>query len=217
MLCIDIGVTDHNCILFNTILPIISNQPESQIRSRIFNSTSASIFCQEFASSEFQICSSMNTNDILNGFNSTCSDILDRIAPFITKKPKNTSQPWINEDIRSLKRICRKAERKWKATRLTVHLDCLKILMKDFNLKIKNARAKYLTDIIEKNQHNTRVLFNIISRTTDTPPTVIEPSTETCEEFLSFFSKKVSTIRNQITPLPFVTLDPPINLSCSLN
>lgn len=66
--------------------------------------------------------------------------------------------------------------------------------MKKLNSAIKNAPANYFTEIIMKNQHNIRVLFDIFSHTTDGPPNVIESSTELCEEFLSFFSNKVSKI-----------------------
>ncbi len=54
----------------------------------------------------------------------------------------------------SLKRICRKAEWKWKATQLAVHLHSIKIFMKQLNSEIKNAQINYFADIIEINQHN---------------------------------------------------------------
>lgn len=69
-------------------------------------------------------------------FYSICADIYN-IAPVKLKKPKVPSQPWVNEEIRSLNTDCRGAERKRWAMKAPVQLEKLMGLMKEFSQKIK--------------------------------------------------------------------------------
>lgn len=50
-------------------------------------------------------------------FNDHCTLLLDKVAPLKTREISsvNTS-PWMNDAIRSLRRVCRRTERLWKAT-----------------------------------------------------------------------------------------------------
>ncbi len=43
-------------------------------------------------------------------FNSTCSSMLNAIAPLRAKGGKTKIDPWLNEDTRELRRACRRAE-----------------------------------------------------------------------------------------------------------
>ncbi len=58
---------------------------------------------------------------IYNGCNQPCKDVLDIVAPLKTKQRKVRSDPWLNDEIRSLRQICRQAERKWKKNKLQIY------------------------------------------------------------------------------------------------
>lgn len=81
----------------------------------------------------------MNTSAILDSFNLTFVNILDNIAPVRLKKPKIASQAWLNDNICLLKIICHKAECKWKAIKVSTHLERLKDLMKKHYFEVKAA------------------------------------------------------------------------------
>ncbi|KAF7642239.1 hypothetical protein LDENG_00261650 [Lucifuga dentata] len=96
-------------------------------------------------------------------------NILDSIAPFRDKRFKSSSLPWLNENIRHLKRQCRKAECKWKKYKLANSLVLFKNLMSAYQVAVKNARDHYFSQLITKQGHNSRVLFKTIN-------SVISPS-----------------------------------------
>ena len=56
--------------------------------------------------------------------------------------------PWINDNIRSLKRDCRRVERLWKSTRLSVHYFYMKELLMYLNNAVKDARTRYFRKIL---------------------------------------------------------------------
>ena len=77
-----------------------------------------------------QLC--VNTPDALNQlvecYNRTLSQTLDRRAPICTKSIKSRPLvPWFNEKIKAARREKRKAERKWRRTRSLVDMKSYKI------------------------------------------------------------------------------------------
>ncbi len=60
-----------------------------------------------------------------NYLNSVWTDILNSIAPIKCFKLKSKSEPWIDNNIRSLRQICRKAERKCKKDKLQIYFSIL--------------------------------------------------------------------------------------------
>ncbi len=79
-----------------------------------------------------------------NYFNSVCTEILDEIAPLIYRESKKQSQPWMNDEIRTKRKICRRAERKWKKDSLQVSFDILREALANFQSIVKVAKAKYV-------------------------------------------------------------------------
>uniref|UniRef100_A0A669BKN7 Reverse transcriptase domain-containing protein n=1 Tax=Oreochromis niloticus TaxID=8128 RepID=A0A669BKN7_ORENI len=111
------------------------------------------------------------------------------------------SLPWLNDNIRSIKRDCRKVERLWRKTHLNVHLLYLKDLLASFNNAIRDARAAYFSHLVAKSRGNTKVLFDTITDIiTPAPPAAIISSNEDCETFLSFFLEKISNVRKKLSP-----------------
>ncbi|XP_065809456.1 uncharacterized protein [Labrus bergylta] len=84
----DICVSDHKLVLFRMVLsqpPFISKAP---VRSRVFNSTSASKFKELFISvSSTAFYQHFNTEELVSSFNLTCQAVLDSVAPYKDKKP----------------------------------------------------------------------------------------------------------------------------------
>lgn len=75
-------------------------------------------------------------------FNNHCLEILNSVAPMksVIAAPKR-AHPWINDDIRKVKIICRKVERLWKSTKLGVHRLHLRELWVSLHETIKTARS----------------------------------------------------------------------------
>ncbi len=59
-----------------------------------------------------------------------CSEVLKTTAPLKPKKSKPKTEPWLKDNIRSLRQACRRAERKWKKDKF--HMKCLKDCLATF-------------------------------------------------------------------------------------
>ena len=134
-----------------------------------------------------------------------CSAALEIAAPLKLAKSSASSSkppPWINDRVRSIRRSCRQAERKWKSSKDLQNHIAMKTLLKELNCIIKEERAKYFSNLIASNHRNPRVLFSTINSLLHRSPVPSEiVSSERCEAFQAFFLDKVSTIRAQIIPL----------------
>lgn len=149
---------------------------------------------------------------VLSRLNSTCSNVLNAVAPFRTLQSKTRSEPWIDDSIRSLRQCCRRAERKWKKDRLHVSFEILKDTLFKYQKAVKKAKCRYLSNIIDKNCCRPKTLFNIINATLN-PSACLVPgvSSPSCEEFLLFFDNKIRDLRLGITPSFFNPANPSIS------
>lgn len=69
--------------------------------------------------------------------------------------------------------------------------NCVKFLLQSYNSKIKDARAKYFSELITSNQHKTRLLFKTIDHLVNPgSPGIPFISNAVCESFLTFFIDK---------------------------
>jgi hypothetical protein len=109
----DAFFSDHKPIVFNVNLPNPLSVAKSPGRfSRYINSLTASHLYECFLSND--VASSILTanelpgsiDDLVSLFNSSCSNILDTIAPLKLRHPKPKPQPWLNDTTRSLRQAC---------------------------------------------------------------------------------------------------------------
>jgi len=203
----DASFSDHKPIVFK--VPDVSsatvNKPVG-FYSGFINSLTVSQFSEHYLANavEESILHSAKTsygpNDLISLFYTDCNNILDSIAPFKLKQPKIKSYYWLDDNARSLRQVCRKAERRWKHDRLTVSLEIFKECLVKFQSAAKSARSKYFSDLISAHCHRPKILFSTIN-------SVINPisqysrelSAGLCDNFLTFFVDKVSDIHLSFT------------------
>ncbi len=129
----------------------------------------------------------LSAEELLFSFNSTCAHVLDLVAPLKTLHHKPRSEPWLDDTIRSLRQICRRFERKWKKDRLQVSMQMLRDSLSQYQKAVKTAKSRYFTEIINKNCHKPKIIFNIINATIN--PSICsftEVSSRSCDDFLKF-------------------------------
>ena len=119
---------------------------------------------------------------------------MDTIAPTKVKEVIGKKiSPWRKAmTVRTEKRECRKAERRWRKTNLQVHFEIYKERLGFYHLELKNARQSFFSDIIAKNKNNARALFATVDRLTNPPVSV-------ASEFASFFTDKIQKIRQAVS------------------
>ena len=114
--------------------------------------------------SSIEAPSSLSTEGLVTMFNSTCSDILDSVAPFKKRGAKARTQPWWNNVTHTLRQECRNAERKWKKDKLQVSYGILRDFLIQYQLSLKTVKATYFSDIISNNSATHKVLFSVINK-----------------------------------------------------
>lgn len=135
---VDFAINDHNAV-FSQVPPSPEPKPVTLIYFCPRNSLSVPIFSQAFsATNTFYNSSELNpsVDELVGVFNSYCTvlscTILDSIVWVRSKKLKCSSVLWLNEEVRILKRQCRKAERKWKKDKLSAS----RVDLKSFNARL---------------------------------------------------------------------------------
>ena len=146
---------------------------------------------------------SYNLDGLVNAYNNTLKSALDHHAPVITKTVvKRPTVPWFNVEVKSPKKEKRRAERKWRRTRL--HIDLL-----DFKAKknlatyvIKKARSDYYTDFIKENCNDSRKLFKSAKSLFDQEVALnfvgYHDNTKLANDIGKFFVQKIGRIRSEL-------------------
>ena len=140
---------------------------------------------------------SMSVNNLTDGLNSALSESLDFFAPLRTSRGTRTkSVPWFSDLTRSLKRACRKLEDRWRTCKSESSRLAWTLSFKHYKHALSAARSSYFSNLINTNKNNHRVLFNTVARLTHSSPVL--SSSFTANDFLEFFTDKISQIRNNI-------------------
>lgn len=136
----------------------------------------------------------------LNLFNSTCADIMNSIAPLRYKNHKPVPVPWHTDTTRTLRRVCRQAERQWKKDHLQVSYEIMKNAYKVFQKAAKSAKCKHFSELISNNCHKPQVLFATINSVLNpSVHPILEPSTALCDNFAKLFVDKITLLRSQLS------------------
>lgn len=204
----DVYVSDHKCVLFN----LACNENPLPVKrvscSRMITQVAVEHFLTAFDPNSVIILNDIDSS--VQSFNDHCTLLLDKVAPFRKRYiPVVNTSPWINDAIRSLRRVCRKTKRLWKSTQLQVHRLFFKELLSNLNEMIKVARVLYFKNLVLTCKRNPKNLFDTINRLVS-PITSSVPvfSNDDCNNFLSHFVGKVMAVRASILPsaIPSVTI-----------
>ncbi len=216
---LDNGFSDHKSVMFS--VPWVSNTPKVTkltLQSRLITSTTSKAFsldfCDAIKSVNVSQCD-LSAEELLFRLNSTYMDVLDTVAPVKSSKIKPRYEPWINDNIRPLRQICRRAVHKWKGDRLQISFEILRDPLFKFQKAVRAVKSKYFTAIVDNNYHRPKTLCTIFNAVVS--PTVCEypdASKTMCDDFLQFFINKISDIRLGIFPPAF---DPSVFFVCSVD
>ncbi|XP_013420623.1 uncharacterized protein LOC106180973 isoform X2 [Lingula anatina] len=93
-------------------------------------------------------------------YDRTLTTALDNLAPVKTKTfVKKDLQPWMNDRILEAKRDRRKAERKWRGSKLTVHHQ----IYKEACCHVNKLICQYYSDMIQECDGDTKALFRTVN------------------------------------------------------
>ena len=196
-------LSDHFCIFFTVKVKKLEPKRERFISKRYLTPEVATKFRALMTSEDAQTPKeSASDINLVTAFISKAKTALDSLAPIRLKRVKGKSKPpWFNTDLDELKKACRRAERKWRKTKLHVHQDILKEQLSSLNKAMKKAREDYFSNLVSTNANNPRVLFSTIDTLLNpaarTDDSLLSPSK--CEEFAAHFKDKITNIRAEIS------------------
>uniref|UniRef100_A0A8D3B260 Reverse transcriptase domain-containing protein n=1 Tax=Scophthalmus maximus TaxID=52904 RepID=A0A8D3B260_SCOMX len=148
--------------------------------------------------------SSTVIDDVVDSAAASLRSTLDTVAPLKKKTVKQRRiAPWFNAQTRALKQMSRRLERKWRSNSLDdSHLDWKNCLI-TYKKALRNARTNYFSSLIEENKNNPRFLFSTVARLTESKSSTEQsiPPTLSSNDFMSFFTNKIITIRENIYQL----------------
>lgn len=149
--------------------------------------------------------SSSSLSDRVHSFNTELESLLDRHAPLkkITVTQRDT--PWYNHDIRHAKTKCRRLERKWRQSMLTVDHEIYKAQRNRLQQMREAAKKTYINEKLDNasSSKETYAVLNCImhSKRKQNLPSHHDPR-DLAESFSDFFFEKTSKIRKAIEDTP---------------
>ncbi|MBW8182036.1 hypothetical protein K1T90_13935, partial [Staphylococcus aureus] len=167
---VDVALSDHFCVFFDLSVSPKPPAGPAVVRRRHINNSTGALF-MEMINFENASCSNSTVDDLLNSVTSSVLTVLDTIAPVKVKMVKDKQKaPWRNDDsVRAQKRECRRAERKWRKSKLHVYYEIYKEKLYVFNQILRRTRERYFSEIIGNRGNNSRVLFATVNRLTNPP------------------------------------------------
>ncbi|GAA6091174.1 uncharacterized protein LOC112844225 [Tachysurus ichikawai] len=160
----EVPFSDHKSVFFNLCVAKTLMRPQTKKWTRkvtpVTSGEFAELYDRRYAatSSETVLCS-LTIDEHLSQFKSICSEIFDVVAPLTVKHTRHTSLPWVNDDIRTLRRLSRKAERRWRKSKSQVHYDMFSASLVKFQKASKDAKHKFYSETILENANNPKVFF----------------------------------------------------------
>ena len=152
-----------------------------------------------------------NLKDTIDNYNSAMQNIVDIHAPHQTKTIKLVPHaPWFDAEYANLRRVRRKAERKFRRSGHEGDKVAYVLLQKQTTALSVSKKKSYITDKLQSNTSSKEV-YNVVNQLLDNQKEVLLPSSnsnvELANEFCNFFSNKVAKIRESITanPIPCST------------
>ena len=180
-------------------------QPATRTFRRI-NSINLPDFLSDLSISDLITSPPHDLTDLVDCFNSTLTNILNKHAPLITKTVQSPkSNPWFSPGLKVLKKIRRNLERRWKSLPSFANLAALRAASNSYHNAILAAKKLYHTQLITANSSNPRQLWKTINtllhRSAIPSLPNLTSTSSIAQQFTIFFSDKVTKLRAIIPPV----------------
>ena len=200
---VDRMFSDHLSVLSTLNVP----KPNTTVKERAYRKIKAidiDSLTKDLEESDLCRDTPAELAELVHCYNTTLADLLDKHAPLqrkrVTVRPR---VPWYNDDILAAKRMRRKAERKWRATKSVADLNNYKAKRNLATNLMNRARTAYYKNLIDENSSDQKRLFKVakqlMKQDTAVPfPPHSDPSV-LANDFGNFFVEKITKIRDGFT------------------
>ena len=194
-------MSDHYWILckLNIRKPKVTSRT---ISYRNLKNISIDAFSQDIENSILSDrCQLSNLDEFVSRYNLTLSELLDKHAPLSLKKiVPHSNSPWYNSKITSIKICCRKAERKWRQTKLEVHKQIYLSCLETLHNAIKSSKKEYYQSKIDNSDPKCtyKIANTLLNKSSDILLPNFTSATSLATRFNKFFIDKIVKIRNDL-------------------
>ena len=140
--------------------------------------------------------------DTVLEFDKSLHSVLEEHAPLVTRQVRDRKHsPWYNTDVHTAKQKCRRAERQWAKSKLTVHKDMLRSARCLWKKAVRQAKREYYKSKLD-NSYSCKQLFGfcneLLGKVKSNPfPTNIDTHSLS-NKFACYFDQKIKTIRDNL-------------------
>ena len=144
--------------------------------------------------------------EVANDYNVKLAEVVDKHAPKRTKEVKIVpTAPWFDNEYRELRKVRRKAERKFHRTSCPADRETFKTIRKQTTELALLKKKQYYTSKVNDAKNKPKELFKIVNKLRDVKqesglPTANSDS-ELANTFLVYFKDKIVKIRDSFPPV----------------
>ena len=144
----------------NTSKPQLSRKEVSFRKTKAIDTTA---FMEDLSASRLCRDPPSQSDELVDCYNTTLAELLDRYAPLKTKTVTVRPQvPWYSDEIRVAKRERKRAERRWRSTGTAADLDLFKKHKNYVTHLLKEAKSAFLAEFIDQNADHQGELFRAV-------------------------------------------------------
>lgn len=195
--------SDHFLVLINANLKVIPSKTESRFTSyRNFAQLNIDDFKSDIKKSDLNdFDKSQPLDDVVRLYNSSLTKLMDNHCPIIRKKIKENDSPWMDEELRDLRRRRRKAEDLKIKDKTKENKANYKRLKDQFNKLAAIKRCIYNRKSLKSSSGDIKTLYKKLNRllgnaVSDLPQH--QDEAKLAESFKNFFGEKITDIRDTI-------------------
>jgi len=202
---IDSGVSsDHYLVNFeiSVELELSKGTKPKRISYRNFNTIIIDAFKSDIIGSNLgdqETWESYDMNAAVEQYQTVLTELMDKHCPVIEKTIKENYKPWIDKDLRCLRRKRRAAERAWRQGK--GEKKTYTNLRNQFTSVEEQKRRAYNRKALLASSGDTKTLYKklnrLLGKTSQDLPNHSDPRS-LAEDFKEFFSDKVNNIRSEI-------------------
>lgn len=188
------------CTCLNVTKP---KRKQAEVSFRRYRAVPVSDLVEDIESSSVLQSAHNTLDELVSTYDTGINNIMDNHAPLITKViTLRPNTPWYTEELRDKKRACRRAERLWRRTNLSVHYQIYKEQCQILSKLLILTRTNYFLDKIEECEGDQkslqRIANNLMGRTGEIVLPSCSSQEDLSEQFSSFFIDKVANIRQDL-------------------
>lgn len=202
----DIGISDH-FLLLGEIEINNTNKCFKSVSSRNWKQFNLDSFNSDLIHSPLlqTNISALSLTESVNLYNSTLTQLIDVHAPTVTKRVSTRpNTEWFTKDILEAIRTRRKLERIWRTSKREADRKSFINQRNYVKSLVHQTKSTFYRNFISENKTNSKNLWSTVKLLLNRKQPSILPSYNTAYEcannFVSFFSEKISRIQDNFLP-----------------